>query len=101
MGEPSNKNRQRRLRRTRRNAHRYMKTTHPSPPRYCSKTWYMHSIHHDNDYCCSDFYTEMWEEFFHEHQIPIIDRKFPKTFPRHLFDAMKLDQKKFPQLCSI
>ena len=94
MGVLSEKNIKRRFRRTKRNAYRYIKTTHPSYS-YYSGNWYIHNKYSDCDYD----YSQCWIDFFREKHIPIIDGKFPETFPVHLFDEMKLDKKKTPQLC--
>jgi hypothetical protein len=93
MGTLSEKNIKRRLRRAKRNALRYMQTTRPSFSDMF-KVWYIHNADYNN----FDFHTE-WIDFFESNNIPIIDGKFPETFPRHLFNEMKLDKKEFPQLC--
>ena len=92
---PNNKTRKRHLRRRRRNARRYLETTRPSYSFYSGK-WYIH-----NTYIGCFDYSRSWIAFFHAKHIPIIDGKFPETFPRHLFDELGLDKKKFPQLYSV
>jgi hypothetical protein len=96
MGTLSAKNMKRRKKRATRNAHRYFQTTHPARGGllFCYK-WNFY----DNSHYPNYDYTQNWISFFEEKGILIVNKKFPKTFPQHLFNVMKINKKKFPQLC--